>query len=124
MQIQINKDLEEAYKDEIIKGFSIREAVYLGISVGLIGGITAFAYFRFGIMPDTGIYLGIPFAIPVLLMGFYKTQGLTLAAYLKEIIYEQRTKILLYDADELPPEFTVFTMERRLKQKKKGGWKR
>lgn len=122
MQIQINKDIEEAYKDELIKGFSLREAAYIGISLVIIVGMVVLVYLKFGIMPDTGIYIGLPFGIPTLFLGFYTYQGQTVVQYLKEIIFVCKTKVLTYDADELPEESYVFTMERRSKEKRRKGW--
>ena len=122
MQIKINKDLEEEYRDEFIRGFSVREALFILGGFGVIAGITALAYFQFGIMPDIGIYIGLPFGIPVLTFGFFKYQGLTLAAYLKEIFFVKCTKILTYDADELPKENRVFTMKSNV-EKRRFPWK-
>lgn len=121
MQIPINKDLEEAYRDEPIRGFTWREAAYVILSVLLIGGVTALVWWKTGLSPDNSVFVGIPFGLPTLFMGFKKYQGLTAGAYLKEIIYEKRTGILIYDADELPQERHVFTMERGKKKNRRMG---
>lgn len=112
MNIPINKDLEEEYKNEIVKGFTLREAGYIALSAAIIAGVTFFMWKNLGLSPDTCIYMGLPFGIPTLFLGFRKFQGLSAAAYLKEILYERRTKILIYDADEILKENHVFTMQR------------
>lgn len=121
MQIPINKDLEEAYRDELFKGFTMREAIYVIASFLLIGGVTALVWQKTGLSPDTSVFVGLPFGIPTLFMGFKRYQGLTAGAYLKEILYEYRTGMLTYDADELPQDVPPFTMERSGEKKRKRG---
>lgn len=124
MQIPINKDIEEAYRDEVAKGFSLREAVSVGISGVLIVGIAALAWWKFQVSPDVGVFIGIPLAVPVMLTGFKKYQGLTALEYAKEIWYEYKTKVLVYDADEIPEESCrIFSMQRGNK-KGRSGWKK
>ncbi len=118
MHIPINKDPEEAYKAEAIRGFTLREAGCIALAVAASGGIAAFAWFQFGVSPDIGIYAGLPFAAPILLFGFCTKQGLTMGKYVKEIIYERQTRILTYDAGELPkekelPRFSLQSKSRR-----------
>lgn len=121
MQIPINKDLEEAYRDELFKGFTIREVIYVMASFLLIGGVTVLIWKKTGLSPDTSVFVGLPFGIPTLFMGFKRYQGLTAGAYLKEILYEYRTGILTYDADEIPKDAPLFTMERGREKKRKRG---
>lgn len=102
MQIETKKDIESAYKDEIFKGFSLKETIAI-VSAGA-AGIAAVAglwyFFRFPV--EMGVYIAVPCMVPFLAMGFIKIQGLTPWGYLKEIVYTYRTRILIYDADELP----------------------
>lgn len=121
MQIPINKDIEEAYRDEPIRGFTLREVAHIMLGALIIGGVTALVWWKTGLSPDISVFVGIPFGLPVLFMGFRRFQGLTAGAYLKEIIYEKRVGILTYDADELPRERHVFTMERRKKKSRRFG---
>lgn len=119
MNIPINKDLEEEYKNEWIKGFTYREMLFVVVSVLIIGGVAMLAWWLTETPIDICIYIGLPFGIPTLLLGFKKIQGLTVDAYLKEMLYEWRTKGLTYDADELPEENRVFTMERESEKKRR-----
>ncbi|NLK77560.1 MAG: PrgI family protein [Clostridiales bacterium] len=119
MNIPINKDLEEEYKSEWMKGFDYREIGFVVISIIIIAGVAVLAWWKFGVPIDICIYIGLPFGFPFLILGFKKIQGLTVDAYLKEMLYEWRTRELVYDADEIPEENRVFTMER--KKKRRGG---
>ncbi len=125
MQIPINKDIEEAYRDEVMKGFSLRELVAVAVSGVLVVGIAAFAWWKFQMSPDIGVFIGIPFAIPVILAGFKKYQGLTAMQYAKEILYEYQTRVLVYDADELPPDVgKIFSMQRNGAKRERSAWRK
>lgn len=117
MNIPINKNLEE-YKNEMVKGFTLREIICLLISLGIIAGAVLILWWQTGLAPDICIYIGLPLGIPTLLLGFGKIQGVTFDVYIKEVVYEKRTRILTYDADELPEENRIFTM-----QKKRKNWR-
>lgn len=118
MNIPINKNLEE-YKNEVVKGFTLREIICLFISVAVIAGAVLFLWRQTGLAPDVCIYIGLPFGIPILLLGFLKIQGLTLDVYIREIIYEKRTRLLTYDADELG-ENRIFMMQRKNRNRRMG----
>lgn len=119
MNIPINKDLEEEYKNEWIKGFTYREMLFVIVSVLIIAGVTVLVWWMTGMSVDVCIYIGLPFGFPTLILGFKKIQGLTVDAYLKEMFYEWRTRELTYEADELPTENRIFTME-KVKARKRG----
>lgn len=119
MNIPINKDLEEEYKSEWMKGFDYREIGFVVISIIIIAGVAVLAWWKFGVSIDICIYIGLPFGFPFLILGFKKIQGLTVDAYLKEMLYEWRTRELVYDADEIPEENRVFTMERKKEKKRR-----
>lgn len=121
MQIPINKDFEEEYKNELAKGFTMRELVSIVAAVLLAAGVTLLVWHLTGLAPNECVYIGLPFCVPILLAGFFKKQGLTLDAYLKELLYERRTRLLTYDADELPQKNRVFTMESTHRKK---GWRK
>ena len=119
MRIPINKEIEEAYKDQFMKGFSIRETGYIALAIGIIFGIGTLVWFIFGLPINICAYIGMPFGFTVLFIGFKKFQGLTLIEYIKEILYENKIKILTYDADEIPIESDVYNMEKRKNTAKK-----
>ena len=102
MQIELKKDIEKEYKDEIIKGFSAGEVVVVAAAFALAAAIVYVLYKYFGVGISLGVYISVPCILPVLASGFLKIQGLTPVAYIKEIIYCRRTRVLAYDTDELP----------------------
>lgn len=124
MQIPINKDIEEAYRNEALQGFTIRELIYLAVAAVVIVGVTVIIYFKTGLSPDTCIYIGVPFGLPIIMGGFKRFQGLTAFGYLKEIIYDYQSRKLAYDADELPEGYHEFTMQSSNKQSRKRWWNR
>ena len=117
MRININKDLDE-YKDEFAWGFTVRELIFLLITLVIIVLVGLGIWFIFHPFPAVCVYCAIPFGIPTMVIGFYKKQGLTLIQYLKEIRYEKSTSDLCYEANEIPKEPWVWTMQ--LDQKQKG----
>ena len=61
MKIDINKDFEEQYKNELWKGFTARELAYAGIAL-FVAGIIAFGIWKItGLAINIAIYAGIPF---------------------------------------------------------------
>lgn len=52
MQIPINKDIEEAYRDEPIRGFTLREVAHIMLGALIIGGVTALVWWKTGLSPD------------------------------------------------------------------------
>ncbi len=117
MRIPINKEIEKAYKDQFMRGFSARESGYIALSLGIMGGASWFVWNTFQLPINFCFYIGIPFGIPTMLIGFVEIQGLSLTEYLKEIVYEYRTKELYYDADELPEMPDDYMMQKNSTKK-------
>ena len=86
---------------EILKVLSKRRGILTGVCI--TGGEPT-------LQPDLAVYLAVPFGLPVLCVGFLKYQGMTPVELVKEMVFEYRTKFLLYDAEEVP-EPQIFTME-------------
>lgn len=116
MRIPINKDIETAYKDEFVKGFTLREALSVAIAAGLILGVTVVAWKVSGLGPEVCIYIGLPFGLLPIFFGFKKFQGLTAYEYIMERIYEKKTRVLAYDTGETAADCGKFTMERQTKK--------
>lgn len=111
MKIPINKDLDTDFKNEIWKGLEIRDLVYGAICIAIIG-ITAFvAGYYLKVPTQLCVLIGIVPALPVFLLGFHKIQGMTMFAYFKEFIYDKMTEELFYDADEIPNNDEIWTMQ-------------
>lgn len=111
MNIPINKDIEEAYKSEFVKGFTIREFAHVVMAVVVVAAISLFCWLKIGIAVNVAIYIGLPFAAPIILLGFYKPYGMYVTTYLKELSWERKTRVLLYDAMEASEDDNVFTMK-------------
>lgn len=117
MKIDINKDFEEKYKNTY-KGLTGGEAATAAVAL-VIAGITAWmVWFHFGLPINVSVYLGIPVMVPVILLGIFKYQGMSLPELIKEFLYSVRTKELPYEAEEYNESYRrVFSMERRVNRK-------
>ena len=71
MNININKDFEKEYKDDSWRGFSMQE-----------------------------VCTGVPPAIPLLVYGFYRYQGMNLLELIREVFEEKKSNKLCYEAGE------------------------
>ena len=111
MNIPINKNIEEEYKDEFVKGFSLRESITIGIAILIVILVGVFCWWKFKIAINICAYIGMPFAAPVLLLGFKKPYGMHLEKFLKEVIWEKKTKLLVYEASEAPETDEYFSMK-------------
>lgn len=112
MKININKSIERTYKNEIWKGFTLKE---VGCAIGALSaiGLIAFLSYRFlHLSFSIGVYIGIPFAFPFVLLGFKKFSGMTLLNYLKVRKARKESGILIKD-DNLPIDLprTPFRMD-------------
>ena len=102
MNININKDFEKEYKDDSWRGFSMEEVLFF--------------YYQFHLPLNMVLYLGLPPAAPILLLGFFRYYGMRLTELMKEIWYEKKIKNLSYEAGEYVsmPE----KMDERFKKKR------
>ena len=119
MQIPINKDIEEEYKDQLALGFSMKELGWIILAGILIVGIGVFVWQQFGVTPEIAFYIGIPFGIIPIFIGFKKFQGMTLIQYIKELIYEHKTRDLTFDAGEIPDVPFVYSVKKEYRRRGK-----
>ena len=128
MEIRNNKDFLKEYKDDAWKGFSTRELLCI-IGAAAIG-ITADALLHIyaGVSLAAGVYIALPLAVPLILIGFYKYQGfLTVGRFLKEWMYEMSTSRMEYVSGECVEEDLIYredaypsgTGKRKRKKKEK-----
>ena len=105
MAIRNNKDFLKEYKDDAWKGFSTRELLCI-IGAAAIGiTVDALLHFYAGISLAAGVYIALPLAVPLILIGFYKYQGfLTVGRFLKEWLYELETSRVEYSSGECVQE--------------------
>lgn len=119
MRIPINKDIDEEYKDQLALGFSMKEFGWILLAIIFIGTVGLSCYFLFGLTPEVCIYIGIPFGVIPVFVGMRKYQGQTFVQHVKELIYESRTRDLIYDADELPHTQFVYSLKKESRGKRK-----
>lgn len=111
MSIPINKDLEKDYRNEISKGFTLKEIGHVALGLAVMGTVTALVWSCTGLSVDACIYIALPFGIVPMYFGFKTFQGMSARKYLQELWYERKTAQLLYQACEMPKERRVFSME-------------
>ena len=115
MRISINKDIEEAYKDQFMRGFSMQEVGWIALAFAAVAVVAVLLAFA-GLRIDVAVYAAIPFCVPVIYIGFRKHYGMTQMEYWKAVHYEKATRELTCE-EELPCEpAPVFSMTKK-KQK-------
>lgn len=75
MNIPINKDFERNYKDTVWKGFSLKELKCVALAAAAAIIAVLFFWLGFGLPMEAAIYLGVPFAAPVIFSGFIKYEN-------------------------------------------------
>ncbi len=119
VKIDMNKDFEEAFPDEAMGGFTLKQCFIAGAGfVCAMAVAVALWYFAgMGIVEST--YIGIPLMLPICGIGFYTYQKQTLIQLLKSMSYARKTRHLVYEAQELGKETSrCFCMERTAEVKK------
>lgn len=118
MKIAMNKDFLE-YKEDVVKGFNLREVIFILISLVEVIIATYLLYSYIGLEVNVAIYISIfLLATPTIVGGLYKYQGLYLAELICEILYESKTKILVREMEEYVPQSNCFQM--KVERNKKG----
>lgn len=100
MKIDLNKDFEEQYKNELWKGFTARELVYGGVALLVAGVIAVLLWKVTGLAINICIYAGIPFMAPIIYLAMVKHQGNTWSEYLKNVWFYTQTKELSCEMEE------------------------
>lgn len=121
MKIDLNKDFEEQYKNELWKGFTARELIY-GMGALLVAGVVAFTVWKgTGLAINICIYAGIPFMAPIIYLAMVKHQGHTWLEALKNVLFYLQTRELPCEMGE--KDFSsnrIFSMDTRsVKEPKK-----
>ncbi len=101
MQIQINKDFQE-YKEDSWRGFSLKELLSLIAATGSSAAVVFVLYQIAGVPMTLAVYLAVPAAMPSLLTGFYRYQGMSFLKLIRERLWRKQVSILTYEAGELP----------------------
>lgn len=110
MNININKDFEKHYRDDTWRGFTLIEVICMLGFLFILFGIVFFLWKWMKCPPDLAVYVSVPFGLPILCVGFFKYQGMTILELVKEVCFEYQTRLLIFDADEVP-DSQIFTLE-------------
>ena len=136
MKIDINKDFEEAFPNEVYSGFTLGQCLAAVIGLIMAAG-AAFLLWKFAGIPIVECtYMAIPLMIPACAIGFFRYQGQSLYGIIREFLFARKTQKLSYAAGEYSKAGRIFSMKRqeqkhderkkhwRKKRKKKNGRKK
>lgn len=113
LKIRVNKDFLREYKDDAWKGFSGKEVMTLLLAAGTAIALVFLLHMGLGIAPAVAVYLSVPAASPIVLLGFYRYQGyLSPIRLLREIYYTYKAKELPYAAEETRNKVHLFQMQK------------
>ena len=118
MKIDINKDLEKAFPDDLWKGFTLKQIITFSVGLIMAAGTIIALWVFLKISPVTGSYIAIPVMLPICFIGIYEYQNHSLWAMYKEMRFYRATKKLTYGAEEAPKTRTIFTMRHPVVKKK------
>lgn len=112
MKIDLNKDFEEQYKNELWKGFTARELGY-GAAALLVAAVIALTVWKTtGLAINLSIYTGIPFMVPIIYLAMVKHQGQTWIESIKNVWFYLKTKELPYEMEERDfSSYGIFSMD-------------
>lgn len=100
MNIVINKDFLNDYKDNFFKGFSKREAAALAIGAAAGIALAVTVHLAFGIDMKACVYIGLPPAAMVIILGFFRYKGvLPLAQLARAASYTRKCRRLAFEGD-------------------------
>lgn len=120
MKIDINKDFEKAFPDDLWKGFTLKQIITFAIGLIMAAGTIVALWKLVKISPITGSYIAIPVMLPICFFGIYEYQNHSLWAMWKEMRFYRETKKLTYGAEEAPKINRIFTMQHSaVKEKRK-----
>ena len=116
MKIDINKDFEESFPNEIYSGFTLGQCLAAAIGFAMAAG-AAFLLWKYANIPIVECtYLAIPLMIPACAIGFFRYQGQNLLGIIREFFFARKTKRLSYAAGEYAGNRRIFTMKQPVKR--------
>lgn len=74
MKIDINKDFEKAFPDDLWKGFTLKQIITFAIGIIMAAGTIAALWKFMKISPITGSYIAIPVMLPICFLAFTSTR--------------------------------------------------
>lgn len=99
LEIVINKDIEH-FKPDFFKGFTLKETIGLACSISVILAGFAVMYFIVKLPVVVSVFVGLPFAIPVLLLGFVDFNKMGAIPLMKKALRVIKQKPVIYRSKE------------------------
>ena len=75
MKIDINKDFEKAFPDDLWKGFTLKQIITFSVGLIMAAGTIIALWVFLKISPVTGSYIAIPVMLPICFIGIYEYQN-------------------------------------------------
>lgn len=72
MKIDINKDFEKAFPDDLWKGFTLKQIITFSVGLIMAAGTIIALWVFLKISPVTGSYIAIPVMLPICFIGIYE----------------------------------------------------
>jgi len=104
MKIVINKNFEKEYKDEAFRGLSLKELVFAVIFLLVMASIVYVGIMKYKLPSSPAILIGMVVGSPLLILGFYKYQGMSPIEFAKEYVNFLKTSRLSYQSTEFEEE--------------------
>ena len=76
MKIDINKDFEKAFPDDLWKGFTLKQIITFSVGLIMAAGTIIALWVFLKISPVTGSYIAIPVMLPICFIGIYEYQNI------------------------------------------------
>lgn len=104
MLIPINRDFDQEYSNDIWKGFSAKQLCYLLGAAGVSVLVSTVLYFQVKLMIQICIYAGVFSVIPIVALGFWSFQEMSLAQFIAVYFIQKKTQFLFWIPQEYEGE--------------------
>lgn len=101
MKIDINKDFEKAFPDDLWKGFTLKQIITFSVGLIMAAGTIIALWVFLKISPVTGSYIAIPVMLPICFIGIYEYQNHSLWRCTKRCGFTGQLKNLLMGRKKL-----------------------
>lgn len=99
LDIDANEDIE-AYKTGPVKGLTLREAFFAGVTVAAGSVTVLFCHHTLGIPIELAIYIAMPLSLLCAMTGFYGRNGMNFIEKVKAVTDIQTKKPYTYQSEE------------------------
>ena len=96
MKIDINKDFEKAFPDDLWKGFTLKQIITFAIGIIMAAGTIAALWKFMKISPITGSYIAIPVMLPICFFGIYESEPFVMGNVERDAVLQGNQKTYLW----------------------------